>query len=76
MELERGKNRGFSRVMTGGPRVVRSGGVEELAGRVGSGQEVIELSRVGSGGIRSGRVGSGRVGSGDLFNAMDRAGSP
>ena len=39
--------------------------------RVGSGREVFEISRVGSG-----RVGSGRVGSGqEVFNVTVRAGS-
>ena len=35
-----------------------------FAGRVGSGQEVFEISRVGSFRVGSDRVGSGRVGSG------------
>ena len=33
-----------------------------LAGQVGSGQEVFEISRVGSGRVGSGRVGSGQGG--------------
>ena len=43
-----------------------SGGFQKLAGRVGSGQQVVETSRVGSRRVRSvsnltGRVGLGRV---------------
>ena len=48
-----------------------AGGLEDFAGRVGSRQEVFEISRVGSGRevcqisrVGSGRVGLGRVGSG------------
>ena len=37
-----------------------------LAGRVGSGQEMLDVARVGSGRIGSGRIGSGRIGSGRI----------
>ena len=37
------------------------GGFQTLAGRVGSGQKVLEISGVGSGGVRSGQVGPGDI---------------
>ena len=49
-----------------------------FAGRVGSGQEVFEISRVGSCRVGSDRVGSGRVGSGRVGSgrvASGRVGS-
>ena len=38
-----------------------SGGFHDLTGRVGPGQEVFEISRVGSGRVGSGRIGSDRA---------------
>ena len=43
---------------------VGSGGVQKLVGRVGSGQEVFEISRIGSDGVRRLSNFTGWVGSG------------
>ena len=73
----------------GGSGRVRSGGFQNLACRVGSGQNIFRISRVGSGRVRrfsksrgSDRVGSrrldilaGRVGSGQDVSKFSRVGS-
>ena len=53
----------------------QSGVFQNVAGRVGSGQEVFEIARVeysqiGSGGFQVSRIGSGRVGSGRVALAQ------
>ena len=55
---------GFSRVTTRPPTM--SGCFQKLAGRVGSGREVFEMSRVGS----------GQFGSGGVRNTNNRVGAP
>ena len=57
---------GSSRVGSGGFLIWRVG-TGNLADRVGLGQGVFKISRVGSGRVGSGRVGSGRFGSGGLL---------
>ena len=57
-----------------GPGRVRSGGFQNLAGRVGSGQEGFKISRIGSGRVKrfSKSRGSGRVGSGQDVSKVSR----
>ena len=67
------KSRGSGRVGSGR---VESGGLQNLAGRVGSGQEVLKSrgsGRVGSGGFQN--RGSGRIGSGQDASKFSRVGS-
>ena len=66
MRLSRGAGQEVSEIAQGESGRVGSGGVRNLTGRVwrflkshGSGLEVFEISRVGSGRVGSGRVGSG-----------------
>ena len=51
-------------------------GYKNLAGRVGSGQEVFEMSRDGSGRVGTGRNWSDRVGLGDFQIARVETGCP
>lgn len=72
-DLRIGQGQGFFE-KSGGRNRVESEGIRTIAGRIGSGQEVMNLSRIGVGRARRcskcrrpGRIGSGRVESGRVW---------